>query len=91
MHTTLDMLLSVQALADEHIQDRIHLLRLPVAAKVCKTGCDCESCLGNKHVLGVVNRSGPSTEPSQIFLTPCPRSVPYYHLASATDSCYRSS
>ena len=39
MHTTLDMLLSAQALAHELIQDHIHLLRVPVEAKVCNTGC----------------------------------------------------
>ena len=39
MHTTLDMLLSAQALAHELIQDHIHLLRVPVEVKVCETGC----------------------------------------------------
>ena len=39
MHTTLDMLLSAQALAHELIQDHIHLLWDSVEAKVCKTGC----------------------------------------------------
>ena len=39
MHTTLDSLLSAQALAHELVQGHYHLMWVSVATKVCKTQC----------------------------------------------------
>ena len=39
MHTTLDMLLSAQALVDELAQDQDHPFEVFDAAKVCKAFC----------------------------------------------------